>query len=122
MSRHINFLYSTVLPPCPTKATYWVVLSRFTTTLSLTLLQVKLTTNIVKDAIENHSQFSHKKESHYFIAQFNMMRLNIAPIVMSQPRGECVYVSSRIQKVFADPSRSPQNKEFSQLPIDTSTC
>ena len=79
MSRHISCT-ALYCPPCPTKATYWVVLSRFTTTLSLTLLQVKLTTNIVKDAIENHSQFSHKKESHYFIAQFNMMRLNIAPI------------------------------------------
>ena len=67
------FLYSTVPPPCPTKATYWVFLSRFTTTL-------ELTTNSVKDAIENHPQFSHMKESHYFIAQFNMMGLNIAPI------------------------------------------
>jgi len=42
--------------------------------------EIELTTNIVKDAIENHQQFSHMKESHYFIAQFNMMGLNIAPI------------------------------------------
>ena len=42
--------------------------------------EIELTTNIVKDAIANYPQFSHMKESHYFIAQFNMMGLNIAPI------------------------------------------
>ena len=40
------FLYSTVPPPCPTKATYWVVLSRFTTTLSLTLLLLAKKSNL----------------------------------------------------------------------------
>ena len=42
--------------------------------------EIKLTTNIIKDAIENHPEFPHMKESHCFMAQINMMGLNIAPI------------------------------------------